>query len=114
VHPTSTPASIIKLNCLYSGTRLGRQISDGFAHMPMLKVLVLDFELQFRNSDDAWSVLAKAPAIPTLEILQLKKCFMDMTDFTDFPQKHSVTWKSLTLGHLHFGQRFCGRHRQDL
>jgi hypothetical protein len=94
-------AWIMKLTCLYSGALAGKQITEAFTHMPVLKSLVLDFELQLSDSADAWNVLAKAPAIPTLETLQLNKAFMNMTDFRDFLRKHSATWKSLTLFHLH-------------
>lgn len=65
----------------------------------MLKDLDLNFEL--KDSVYAWNVLAKTPAIPTLQNIQLKTNVMDMHDFTHFMGKHSATWKSICIGHLH-------------
>jgi hypothetical protein len=101
VDPNAVLSSIKKLTFLYSSLRLCRQISDRIMHMHMLKSLVLDFELEPRNSANAWSVLARAPAVPMSESLQLNRCIIAMSDFSDFLGKHRASWRSLIIGHLH-------------
>jgi hypothetical protein len=67
--------------------------------MPVLHRLRVDFELA--NGVAAWSMLAKAPAIPTLKELFLETCIMNMDDFASFVGKHCPTWTSMTISHMH-------------
>lgn len=69
--------------------------------MPALQRLAVNFRLELVNIISAWSILAKAPAIPTLKELNLDRCIMKMGDFTSFIGKHCSTWTSLTFSHLH-------------
>lgn len=65
----------------------------------MLKHLLLKFE--YDTSATAWSILAKGPAIPELQSIDLGMAVMAMEDFTEFLGKHSATWKSIALSHMH-------------
>lgn len=76
--------------------------------MPVLRSLKVNFQLV--NSLSAWSILAKAPAIPTLQELHLDTCIMNMGDFTTFIGKHCSTWTSLTISHMHL----CNGTKEDL
>lgn len=67
--------------------------------MPMLKHLSLNFE--FWSLESAWSVLAKAPAIPTLQTLEVGEGAINMRDFTEFLGKHSANLTSLAIRRLH-------------
>ena len=66
--------------------------------MPVLKCLSAEFQLQ--NSTAVWSVLAQAPAIPTLKELNINKCIMKMEDFTTFVRKHCASWIRLSIKNL--------------
>jgi hypothetical protein len=76
--------------------------------VPALRKLVINFQLA--NSVSAWSILAKAPAIPTLRQLHLDKCMMNMEDFAIFVGKHCPTWTSLTINHMHL----CNGTKKEL
>ena len=76
--------------------------------MPAFRHLCVSFQLE--NSVSAWSILAKAPAIPTLEELDLEKCIMNMNDFAAFVGKHCPTWTSLTISHMYL----CNGTREEL
>jgi hypothetical protein len=99
VHSTTSPSSINSLILSHSGARLGKRISEGLAHIPVLEHLILDFH--FDNSADAWSILAKAPVIPTLTGLHFDNCKINMHDLAEFLGKHAANWKFLNLGNLH-------------
>lgn len=49
----------------------------------------------------AWSILAKAPAIPALKELYLDMCSMLTKDFTTFVSKHCSTLTLLTISQLY-------------
>ena len=76
--------------------------------MPVLERLSAEFQLQ--NSTAAWSVLAQAPAVPTLKELNVNTCIMNMNDFTTFVRKHCATWTRLKIKSL----RLCNSTREDI
>lgn len=69
--------------------------------MPALQRLVIHFQFELVDNVSLWSILAKAPAIPTLKELSLDTCIMNMDDFTTFIGKHCSTWTSLIISHVH-------------
>jgi hypothetical protein len=99
VHSNTAPSSINSLILSHSGARIGKRINEGLAHIPVLEHLILDFHLD--NSADAWSILAKAPVIPTLIGLHFDNCKINMHDLVEFLGKHAANWKFLNLGNLH-------------
>jgi hypothetical protein len=88
--------------------RFGKQVSEAFLHMPVLRSLKLRFQLV--NSVSAWSILAKGPAIPTLKELHLDTCIMNMGDFKTFVVKHCSTWTLLSIRRMHL----CNGTKEEL
>jgi hypothetical protein len=82
------------------GRRLGRQLHEGLANMPILKALALSTRLGTTASRVMWADLAKIPAILTLEHLRLAIFDSDLDDYTRFILKHSKTLNILATSRM--------------
>jgi hypothetical protein len=85
---------------IHRGRRLGRQLHEGLANMPILKALALSSPLGTTASRVMWADLAKIPAIPTLEHLRLAIFDSDLDDYTRFILKHSKTLNILATSRM--------------
>jgi hypothetical protein len=85
---------------IHRGRRLGRQLHEGLANMPILKALALSTRLGTTASRVMWADLAKIPAILTLEHLRLAIFDSDLDDYTRFILKHSKTLNILATSRM--------------
>jgi hypothetical protein len=68
----------------------------------------VDFELA--NGVAAWSMIAKAPAIPTPKQFFFETCIVNLKDLAIFVGTLRLTWTSVTISHV----RICNGTKEEL